>query len=183
MPNLWSIRPNEHFEENNVVQNKISFVFFKVWAINAGTLPKNIWMRSLNWKLQIQGIKFYHISWWSMTHFVNFRLLAELFRRVYRNCSLRALRIVLKAKGSFERRNVFLKIFRVRAKQFEIFDKKSARKPNICSISPEEYFEIKQCCEEENSFVFFRLWAKNAGKLPKKLLAAFSKLKVTYPGH
>ena len=31
------------------------------------------------------------------------------------------------------------------------------------------------------SIVFFRLSAKNAGKLPKKLLAAFRKLKITYP--
>ena len=54
--------------------------------------------------------------------------------------------------------------------------------PNFCSISPEERFEKKNNVTRENlSVVFFRLSAKNAGKLPKKLLAAFRKLKVTYP--
>ena len=142
MPKFWSISPHEHFEENNVVQNKVSFVFFKFWAINTGTLPKSFWMRCLNWKIQIQGINLYHISWWcSTTHFVNFRLLAETFRRVYRNCSLRALRIVLKGKGSFEQRNVFQRISELERNNLKFSPKKLARKPNLCSISPEEYFE------------------------------------------
>ena len=54
--------------------------------------------------------------------------------------------------------------------------------PNFCSISPEERFEKKNNVTRENlSIVFFRLSAKNAGNLPKKLLAAFRKLKITYP--
>ena len=35
---------------------------------------------------------------------------------------------------------------------------------------------------KKHFFVFFRLWAKNPGRLPIKLLAAFSKLKITYQG-
>ena len=167
MPNLWSIRPNEHFEENNVVQNKISFVFFKVWAINAGTLPKNIWMRSLNWKLQIQGIKFYHISSWSMTRFVSFRLLADILWRVYRNCFLRAIRIVLTEEKFFRTKKCFLKFFGVRAKQFEIFDKKSARKPNNCSISPEEYFEENNVVKKRILLSFSDSERKTLGSCPK----------------
>ena len=54
--------------------------------------------------------------------------------------------------------------------------------PNFCSINPEERFEKKNNVTRENlSIAFFRLSAKNAGKLPKKLLAAFRKLKITYP--
>ena len=44
------------------------------------------------------------------------------------------------------------------------------------------FFKKNNVRKKKHSLVFFRLWAINAGKLPKKLLAAFSKLKITYPG-
>ena len=106
-----------------------------------GSCPKNFWLLSLNRKLHIQGIKFYRIFWCSVTHFFNFRLLAEIFRRVYRNCFLRALRIVLKQKISFEQRSVLSMNFGFRAKNFGFSPKKLARIPNFCSIIPEEHFE------------------------------------------
>ena len=53
--------------------------------------------------------------------------------------------------------------------------------PNFCSISPEEQFEENNVVKK-NFFVFFRLWSKNAGKLPKKYLTALFKLKIKYPG-
>ena len=72
---------------------------------------------SLNWKLHIQGITFYHIFWCSMTQFVRFRLLAEIFWRVYWNCFLQALRIVLTEEMFFRTKQCFLKNFGVRAKK------------------------------------------------------------------
>ena len=117
MPNFLSISPKEHFEENNVVQNKNSFVFFKFWAISAGTLPKKFWLRSPKCISKVQGIFFHHISWYSMTYFVSFRLLAEIFWRNYRNGFLWVLRIVLKEKKYFEQRSILSKNFGFTAKK------------------------------------------------------------------
>ena len=107
MQKFWLISRKERFEENNVVQNKSAFVFFKFWAKNVGKLPKKILLRPLNCILKVQGFSFHHISWCSMTHFVNLRPLAEIFWRVYRNCFLWALRIVLKERNP-SNKEVFL---------------------------------------------------------------------------
>ena len=141
MPNFCSISLKERFEKNTMLEGRI----FPLSSSDSqrktlGSCPKNFWLLSLNRKLHIQGIKFYRIFWCSVTHFFNFRLLAEIFRRVYRNCFLRALRIVLKQK-IFRTKKCFLKNFGFRAKKFWIFAKKSARMPNFCSISPSEHFE------------------------------------------
>ena len=162
MPNFCSISPKEHFEENNVVQNKISFVFFKVWAINAGTLPEIFWMRSLNWKLHIQGIKFYHIFWCSMTHFLRFRLLAEIFWRVYRNCFLQALRIVLTEENFFRTKKCFLLNFRVRAKEFLDFWQKVWQEWN--------FLKKKQFCREETIFCLFQTLSKKLWEIAHKTI-------------
>ena len=96
MPKFWSISSKEHFEVNNVVQKKSSFVFFKFWATNAGTLPEKKWLPSPKCILKVQGIIFLHISWCSMTYFVSFPLLLEIFWRKNRNGLLWVLRIVSK---------------------------------------------------------------------------------------
>ena len=170
MPNFLSIGPKEHFEENNVVQNKISFVFFKFWAISAVTLPKKFWLRSPKCISKVQGNFFHRIFWWSMTYFVSFRHLAEIFWRVYRNGFLWALRIVLKGKKLFEQRSVLLVSFGFGAKQsLEIRQTKSAGMPNFLSISPKEHFEENNFVQNKNSFVFYKFWAISAGTLPKKI--------------
>ena len=115
MPKFWSISSKEHFEVNNVVQKKSSFVFFKFWAINAGTLPEKNWLPSPECILKVQGIIFHHISWCSMTYFVSFPLLLEIFWRKNRNGLLWVLRIVSKEKKSFEQRSVLWKNFGRRA--------------------------------------------------------------------
>ena len=107
MQKFWLISAKEFFEENNVAQNKSVFVFFKFWAKNVGKLPKKIWLRPLNCILKVQGKIIHHISWCSMTHFVNLWPLAEIFWRVYRNCFLWALRIVLKERNP-SNKQVFL---------------------------------------------------------------------------
>ena len=58
LPKIWSFSPKEHFEKNNVVQNKNPLVFFRFWAINIGTLPQKIWLRFLNCKLKVKKIHF-----------------------------------------------------------------------------------------------------------------------------
>ena len=148
MPKFWSLRPNEHFEEINVVQNRISFVFSKFWAINAGTLPKNFWMRSLNWQSYIQGIKFYHISWCSMTHFVSSRLLAEVFWRVHRNCFLWVLRIVLKEKVLSKKEDFFQRVSDLEREKFSIPANKISRNAKILIASPKRTFWGNQSCSE-----------------------------------
>ena len=182
MPKFWRISPREHFQENNVDQKKGSFVFFKFWAINAGMLLKNFWLPSLNWKLHIQGIKFYHISWCSMTHFVSFRLLAGIFRRVYRNCFLRALRIVLTEEKLFRAKKCFKWVSELERKRFRFSAKKSARTPNFCSISPKEHFFKKTMLERRNILLPFSDSERKTLGSCQKILAAFSKLKNTYPG-
>ena len=115
MPNFCSISPKEHFEGNNAEKKNFFHIYFRNWLKNAGKLPREIWLRSLNWKLHIQGIKFYLISSCSMTRFVSFRLLAEIFWRVYRNCFLRRWGSFWQKRSSFGQRSVFLLNFGVRA--------------------------------------------------------------------
>ena len=49
-------------------------------------------------------------------------------------------------------------------------------------ISPKEFFEENNVVQNKSVFVFFKFWAKNFGKLPKKNLAASSKLHIKSPG-
>ena len=119
IPNFCSISPEEHFfKKNNDRKKKHSLVFFRLWAINAGTLLKNLWLRSLNWKIHIQGIKFYHISWCSMTHFVSFRVLAGIFGEFIETAFFDRWGSFWQKRSSFVQRSVFLTIFGVRAKKF-----------------------------------------------------------------
>ena len=104
MPKFHSISPAEHFEETMLWRRNILLTLSDFKRKTLVRWTKNFWLRSLNWKLHIQGIKFYLNSSFSMTRFVSFRILAEIFWRV---CFLRALRIVLKRKSSFEQRSVF----------------------------------------------------------------------------
>ena len=71
------------------------------------------------------------------------------------------------SKRFFRTKKCFLNFFRVRAKQFEIFDKKSARKPNICSISPEEYFEENNVVKKRILLSFSDSERKTLGSCPK----------------
>ena len=118
-------------KKNNVRKEKLSIVFFRLSAKNTGTLLKNFWLRSLNWKLHFQGIKFYHIFWCSVTHFFNFRLSAEIFWTSSCNCFLRALRIVLTKERSFEQRSVLLKNFGFRAKKVLDFRQKNGKNAKL----------------------------------------------------
>ena len=76
----------------------------------------------------------------------------------------------------------FEKSSEMEQKNLDFWEKIPARLPEFCSISPEEQIEVDNVVKKKHSFVFFRLWAKNCGKLPKKLLAAFSKLHIKSPG-
>ena len=166
MQKFWSISPKEHFEENNVVQKKSAFVVSNFWAKDAGTLPKNFWLRSLNCILKVQGIIFHHIPWCSMTHFVNFRPLVELFRRVYRNSFLWALRIVLKEKN-LSNKEVFLYwSSELEQKHFRFPVKKSAGMPYFRSISPGEHFEENNVLKK-NLFFLQTLSEKRLEVAPK----------------
>ena len=53
MTKLWSISPEEHFDENNVVQNKNSLVFFKFWGKKRSDIAEII-LASLN-KLHVKS--------------------------------------------------------------------------------------------------------------------------------
>ena len=134
-----------------------------------GNCPKNFWLSSLNWKWHIQGIKFYHISWCSITHFVSFRLLAGVFWRVYRNCFLRALRIVLTEEKFSRTKKSFSKEFRILSKKNLHFRQtKSAGMPNFCSISPKEQFEENNA-EKKNIFISISdIDWKTLGSCPEK---------------
>ena len=123
------------------MKNHFSYLFQTLSEKRWDVGQENFWLRSQNWKLQIQRTNFYLIPWYSMTHFVRFRILAEIFWRVYWNCFLRALRIVLTEEKFSRIKKCFFMIFGVRAEEFQILGGKMARMPNLCSISPEEQFE------------------------------------------
>ena len=59
---------------------------------------------------------------------------------------------------------------------------KSAAMQKFWLISPKEIFEEKNVVQNKSAFVFLKFWAKNVGKLPKKNLAASSKLHMKIPG-
>ena len=50
-------------------------------------------------------------------------------------------------------------------------------------ISPKELFEENNVVQNKSALVFFKFWAKNVGKFPKKILAASSKLHIKSPGN
>ena len=104
-------------KKNNVRKEKLFFVFFRLWAKNAGKFHKKILAAFWNWKLHIQGIKFYQNFWCSMTHFVSFRLLVEIFWKVYQNGFLWALRIVLKKYFFFRTKKCSFNEFQIQCKK------------------------------------------------------------------
>ena len=102
LPNVWSINPEEHFEENNDEKKKQFLDPFQTLSeIRWHIRPKNFWLPSLNSKLHIQEIKFYQISCCSMTHFVTFRLLAEIFPESWSKL------LSLSAEDRFEKKKFF----------------------------------------------------------------------------
>ena len=165
MPNFCSISPNEQFEEDNAEKKNIFYIYFRHWLKNAGKLPRKIWLHSLNWNLHIQGIKFYLISSCSMTRFVSFRLLAEIFWRVYRNCFLRALRVVLTKETFFRTKKCFLMIFRVRAKKVLDLRQKIWQEWNI--------LKNKQFCKEETIFCLFQTLSEKPWEVAHKTFNCF----------
>ena len=181
MPIFCSISPEEQFEESNVVKKKHSFVFFRLWTENGEKLHKKFLAAFCKLKIRYPGIKIHHISWCSMTHFVSFRVLAEVLWKVYRNCFLRALRIVLTEDEFFRIKNCFIEEFRIQSKKsWDFRQTKSAGMPKIWSISPKEHFEKNNVVQNKNPLVFFRFWAINIGTLPQKIWLRFlnCKLKV-----
>ena len=107
-------------------------------------------------------------------HFVSFRHLAQIFWTVSWNCFLRAPRLVLTKKTFFRTKKCSLLNFGFRAKKFRIFVKKFCKNGT--------FWKRNNFVKKKETFVVFWIWAKNSGKLPKKLLALFPKLKMTYPG-
>ena len=78
---FWSISPRKILRKTMLLRRKI-LSSFSIFARKTLTLPKKVWLRSPNSILKVQGIVFRHISWCSITHFVSYRLLAEIFWRV-----------------------------------------------------------------------------------------------------
>ena len=120
-------------------------------------MPKKLQLRSLNCIINIQGRNF-------LSHFLmfdepicRFATFSGPFWRVYRNCFLCALRIVLKEKSFREQRGVYNE-FRSQIKNFQVSGKKnSAGMPKFHSISPAKHFEENNAVKDEHSFDSFRL--------------------------
>ena len=127
-------------------------------------------------KLHIKNPESYFSSHFLMFDdpFCQFPTLSRDFLESLTKLFFRALRIVLREEKFFRTKKCFLLNFGVRAKKVLDFRQKIWQEWN--------FLKKKQFCKEETIFVLFRFWAKNSGKLPKKLLAAFPKLKITYPG-
>ena len=53
--------------------------------------------------------------------------------------------------------------------------------PEFRSISPEEHFEENNVLKK-NLLIFFQTLSEKRLEVAQKILAAFSKLKITYPG-
>ena len=102
-----------------------------------------------------------------MSHFVSFRLLAEIFWKVYRNCFLQALRIVLTEEMFFRTKKCFSKNFGVRAKKILDLRQKKATQPNFCSSSPVEHLEENNVVKRNSFLSFSDSERKTLGSCPK----------------
>ena len=183
MPNFCSINPEEHFEKKMLEGRIFPLSSSDSQRKTLGSCPKNFWLPFVNWKLHIPGIKFYHISWCSMTRFVNFRLFWQRFFGEFVEIAFFDRWGSFWKKKIFRAHKCFLKNFGFRAKKsLDFWHTKSAGMTKLRSVSSKEHFEENSVVQKKSSFVFFKFWATNAGTLPKKLLVAVSKLKITYPG-
>ena len=133
-----------------------------------GSCPEEIWLRSLTWKLNIQGIKFHLISSGSMTRFVSFRLLAEVFSEILSKL------LSSSVEDRFDRREVlsdkevfFYWISDLEQKSFGFSPKKLSRMPNFCSISPEEQFEENNVVKK-NFFCLFQTLIKKRWEVAQR---------------
>ena len=115
-PTFWSISPKERFEENNVVKNKNSFVFFNFWAKNAGMLPKKYWLRSLNCILKVQGFFSPHFLMFG-DPFCQFPFFSRDFLESLSKLLPSRAEDCLEGKKSFEERSVLLLSLAFRAEK------------------------------------------------------------------
>ena len=75
-----------------------------------------------------------------MTHFVSFRLLAGIFGEFIETAFFERWGSFWQKKSYFEQRSVFKDFPSYSEKVLDFRQKRLARIPNFCSISPEEHF-------------------------------------------
>ena len=135
-------------------------VFFRLWAKNSRKLAKIFWLRCLNYILHTQKLFFVFFSWSSMTHFDNFGLLEKKFGRFFKTAFYRAKRIVIRNK-LFSIKTVLFPIFPDMELNFlEVWLQKVSSVAKFPFDAPRGIFWGEQGLQK-NSFLFFRLRAKN----------------------
>ena len=135
--------------------------------------------------LKVQGIIFHHIFWCSITHFVSFRLLAGVFWRVYRNCFLRALKIVLTEEKFSRTKKSFSKEFFQRVSDFEqknYISGKQNQQECQTSVQLAQKNNLRKTMLKRKTFLYlFQTLIEKRWEVAQKNLVTFSKLKLTYP--
>ena len=185
MTKLWSISPEEHFEENNVVQNKNSLVFFKFWGKKRSDIAEII-LASLN-KLHVKSPRNYFSS-----HFLMFDYPFCQFPTFSRSF-LESLSKLLSssAKDRFERRKVLSnkeEFFQSFSKEFRILSKKNyisgKQNQQECQTSVQlaQKNNLRKTMLKRKTFLYlFQTLIEKRWEVAQKNLVTFSKLKLTYP--
>ena len=183
MTKLWSISPEEHFEENNVVQNKNSLVFFKFWGKKRSDIAEII-LASLN-KLHVKSPRNCFSS-----HFLMFDYPFCQFPTFSRGF-LESLSKLLSssAKDRFDRRKVLSnkEEFFQRVSDFEqkknYISVKQNQQECQTSVQLAQKNNLRKTMLKRKTFLYlYQTLIEKRWEVAQKNLVTFSKLKLTYPG-
>ena len=162
-PNFRSMCPEELFE-NNIVLQKRTFFFFKHWTKHVrkmGIFCCVLWIPYYVTRGAFPE-SFLEVL---IAFFIYFGPLEKKFRSVCQNCFLWTLKIVLKVKGFFFEKFLFL-VFRNWIKHFlDFWQEHFGRVAELTLEEPRG--TIWERCFFWSKFFFFRLWDKNVRKRAK----------------
>ena len=185
MTKLWSISPDEHFEENNVVQNKNSLVF-KFWGKKRSDIAEII-LASLN-KLHVKSPRNCFSSHFRMFDYPFCQF--PTFSRGFLESLLKLLSS--SAKDRFDRRKVLSNkeefFQRVLPKSFGFWAKKNyisgKQNQQECQTSVQlaQKNNLRKTMLKRKTFLYlFQTLIEKHWEVAQKNLVTFSKLKLTYP--